>query len=347
MSAAEPTEPMTRALRQLLSGQHLSAAESGAAFDVLMRGEATPAQIAALLVALRTLGETAEEIAGAASALRRAMLRLPERADLRVEQMVDTCGTGGGIVPTFNISTAAALVAAGAGVPIAKHGNRSFTSKSGSADVLEALKVAIDLTPEAAAATLSAAGIVFLFAPTYHPAMRHAAPVRRELGVPTMMNLLGPLANPAGVRRQVLGVADRERAPRIAQALALLGAEHALVVHGEIGMDELSPVGPTAVWEIRGGAVSEWTLDPARLGIGTLDAGALKGGSPAENAERIERLLSGGEDPVGRAAVLLNAAAALYVSDGKRTFEDAYREAGAVLDSGGGAERLHRLRQGR
>ena len=347
MSAAEPTEPMTRALRQLLSGQHLSAAGSGAAFDVLMRGEATPAQIAALLVALRTRGETAEEIAGAAAALRRAMLRLPERPDLRVEQMVDTCGTGGGMVPTFNISTAAALVAAGAGVPIAKHGNRSFTSKSGSADVLEALKVAIDLTPEAAAARLSAAGIVFLFAPTYHPAMRHAAPVRRELGVPTMMNLLGPLANPAGVRRQVLGVADRERAPRMAQALALLGAEHALVVHGEIGMDELSPVGPTAVWEIRRGAVSEWVLDPTKLGIEGLDAGALKGGTPAENAERIERLLSGGEDPVGRAAVLLNAAAALYVSEGTRTFDEAYRQAGSVLDAGGGAERLRRLRQGR
>ena len=346
MSAAAPTEPMTRALRQLLSGQHLSAAESGAAFDVLMRGEATPAQIAALLVALRTLGETAEEIAGAAAALRRAMVRLPERAGLRVDQMVDTCGTGGGVVPTFNISTAAALVVAGAGIPVAKHGNRSFTSKSGSADVLEALNVTIDLAPDAAAATLLTAGIVFLFAPTYHPAMRHAGPVRRELGVPTMMNLLGPLANPAGVRRQVLGVADRERAPRLAEALALLGAEHALVVHGEIGMDELSPVGPTAVWEIRRGAVSEWTLDPERLGIRALDAGALKGGTPAENAERIERLLSGGEDPVGRAAVLLNAAAAVYVAEGERSFEEAYRMAGAVLDGGGGAERLRRLRQG-
>lgn len=347
MSAADPTEPMTRALRQLLGGQHLSAVESGAAFDVLMRGEATPAQIAALLVALRTLGETAEEIAGAAAALRRAMVRVPALAAVPVERMVDTCGTGGGVVPTFNISTAAALVAAGAGVPIAKHGNRSFTSRSGSADVLEALKVTIDLTPEAAAGTLGAVGIVFLFAPTYHPAMRHAAPIRRELGVPTMMNLLGPLANPAGVRRQVLGVADRGRAPRLAEALALLGAEHALVVHGEIGMDELSPVGPTAVWEVRRGKVAEWSLDPARLGIGALDAASLRGGTPAENAERIERILGGGEDVAGRAAVLLNAAAALYVSGGNRSFEDAYREAGAALDAGRGRERLERLRQGR
>jgi anthranilate phosphoribosyltransferase len=335
---------MPYALGRLRSGAHLTAEESAAAFDVLMRGEASAAEIAGLLTALRALGETAEEIAGAAAALRRAMIPLPPVPGIGADRMVDTCGTGGGMVPTFNISTAAAFVVAGAGVPVAKHGNRSFTSKSGSADVLEALGVPIDLTPEAAARALGRAGIAFLFAPTYHPAMRHAAPVRRELGVPTMMNLLGPLANPAGVRRQVLGVADRERAPRMARALALLGTEHALVVHGEIGMDELSPVGPTAVWEVREGMVREWAIDPAALGLGPCDPGSLRGGTPAENGARIRGILEGGHDPAGRAAVLLNAAAALYVAGRARNFADAYRAAGTVVDSGAAAERLELLR---
>src|SRR6266850_292480 len=199
-----------------------------------MRGEATPAQIAALLMGLRVKGETPDEVAGAARALREAMVRV----DAAGPHLVDTCGTGGGAVGTFNISTAAAFVAAGAGATVAKHGNRSFTSTCGSADVLEALGVGIGLDAPGAARVLREAGIAFLFAPTFHPAMRHVGPVRRELGITSVMNLLGPLANPAGARRQVVGVADRERAPLMADALARLGAVHAMVVHGRVGMDE-------------------------------------------------------------------------------------------------------------
>ena len=251
--------PLHAALKTVAAGQRLTAVEAADAFRVIMRGEASPALIAGLLLGLRARGETAEEVAGAATALREAMvtLRLPEGAPL-----VDTCGTGGGGISTFNISTAAALVAAGAGARVAKHGNRSYTSRCGSADVLEALGVDITLGPEPAAELLDRAGMVFLFAPTYHPAMRHVGPTRKELGLPTIMNLLGPLANPAGVARQVIGVADRDRAPLLAEALLRLGVAHALVVHGEVGMDEISPVGSTAVWEIRGGRVATWTLEP-------------------------------------------------------------------------------------
>ncbi|MGH7591974.1 MAG: anthranilate phosphoribosyltransferase, partial [Gemmatimonadales bacterium] len=305
---------------------------------------ATPSQVAALLVGLRVLGETDEEIAGAATALRHAMVPLHGLEDR--DDLVDTCGTGGGVVPTFNISTAAALVAAGAGVPVAKHGNRSFTSKSGSADVFEALGVAIDIAPERAVRTLERAGIMFLFAPNFHPALRHAGPVRRELGIPTVMNLLGPLGNPAGARRQVVGVADRSRAPVLARALARLGAIRALVVHGEVGMDEVSPTGPTAVWEVQRGEVREWTIDPEALGVRGVDLAQLVGGSPAENADRVERLLRGGVDAAGRAAVLLNAAAAIYVSDGTRSFGEALALAGRALDDGQAADRLDRLRVG-
>ena len=338
------SDPLAHAIVELAHGRHLSADAAGAAFDELMQGHATPAQVAALLVGLRVLGETGEEIAGAAAALRRAMV--PLNGVERQDELVDTCGTGGGTVPTFNISTAAALVAAGAGVPVAKHGNRSFTSKSGSADVFEALGVAIDISPEMAARTLALVGIAFLYAPTYHPALRHAGPVRRELGIPTVMNLVGPLGNPAGARRQVLGVADRARGPVLAQALARLGALHALVVHGEAGMDEVSPVGPTTVWEVRGGDVREWTLDPVGLGVATVDPAALAGGTPAENARRVEGLLRGAADGPARAAVLLNAAAAIYVSAGTRTFREALAEAARALDDGRAAARLDRLRAG-
>lgn len=342
--SAEPLTPLARAIWQLAHGRHLTAEESGAAFDALMDGRATPAQMVALLVGLRVLGETGEEIAGAAAALRRAMVSL-DGVD-HPDGLVDTCGTGGGTVSTFNISTAAALVAAGAGVRIAKHGNRSFTSRSGSADAFEALGVPIDVAPEVAARILMRAGIAFLYAPTYHPALRHAGPVRRELGIPTVMNLLGPLGNPAGARRQVVGVADRERGPVLAQALGRLGAIHALVVHGEVGMDEVSPVGPTAVWEVRGTTVREWAIDPEAIGVSGIELDSLAGGSPAENADRVERLLRGEDDRAGRATVLLNAAAAIYVSEGERTFEEALAAAGRALDDGRAADRLDRLRAG-
>ena len=335
--------PLQQAVAVLAGGGSLSAEAAAAAFGVLMRGEATPVQTAGLLMGLRAKGETAEEVAGAALALRLAMLRVESE---QPDRLVDTCGTGGGRVGTLNLSTAAAFLVAGAGVPVAKHGNRSYTSRSGSADVLEALGVSIELGPAAAAAVLREAGLVFLFAPSFHPAMRHVGPVRRELGVPTIMNLLGPLVNPAGVRRQVIGVADRARAPLLAAALSRLGAAHALVLHAAVGMDEVSPCGRTGVWEVCDGAVAEWEIDPARYGLDCDDLDGLAGGEPAENARRIERLLAG-EDGLAavRCAVLLNAAAGLYVSGGGSTFEEAVERARDSLESGAAAAALERLRR--
>src|SRR5712692_273093 len=306
-----------------------------------MQGAASPAQIAALLIGLRVKGETVAELTGAARALRAAMVHVEAEG----AHLVDTCGTGGGTVSTFNISTAAAFVAAGAGAAVAKHGNRSFTSQCGSADVLEALGVRIPLDAATAARVLREACLTFLFAPAFHPAMKHAGPVRRELGVPSVMNLLGPLANPAGVRRQLVGVADRERAPLMAEALARLGTEHALVVHGEVGMDEISPTGATAVWEVRGGAVTTWRLDPARYGLAIEDVAALRGGKPGVNAERVEGLLrNGAGDAAGTAAVLLNAAAAIYVAGLARTYDDGIARAREALGSGSARRALERLR---
>ena len=339
-TAAQPA-PLQRALVALANRQSLSEQEASDVFGIVMRGDATPAQLGGLLLALRVKGETAEEVAGAARALRAAMIRVPAAG----AHLVDTCGTGGGAITTFNISTAAAFVAAGAGASVAKHGNRSFTSQCGSADVIEALGVRIALDATQAAHALQEACITFLFAPHFHPAMKHAAPVRRELGVPSVMNLLGPLANPAGVRRQVVGVADRERAPLMAEALARLGTEHALVVHGEVGMDEISPTGATAVWEVRGGAVTSWRLDPARYGLAIADVAALRGGKPGVNAQRVEGLLRNEPgDSAGAAAVLLNAAAAIYVAGLARTYDDGLARAREALGSGSARRALERLR---
>lgn len=338
-----PVAALTQAIHQLATGASLDRESSVAAFGTIMRGEASPVQIAALLMGLRAKGETADEVAGAALALRCAMTRL-DIADPDI--LVDTCGTGGGRVGTLNVSTAAAFVTAGAGVSVAKHGNRSYTSKCGSADVLEALGINIDLDPTAAARLLAAAGITFLFAPTYHPAMRHVASVRKELGVPTIMNVLGPLANPAGVLRQVVGASDRPRAELIASALCVLGTRHALVVHGSVGMDEISPQDATLVWEVEDGNVRTWNLDPAVYGLDCPDLDGLAGGDPAENAERIERLLEGEESRAARCAVLLNAAAALYVSANDWSFEDAAARAKASLDTGAAAQVLGKLRAG-
>ena len=335
--------PLRHAVQELARGVSLSSETAAAAFSVLMRGEATPVETAALLMGLRTKGETADEVAGAAMALRLAMVRVVVE---RPERLVDTCGTGGGRVGTLNLSTAAAFVVAGAGVPVAKHGNRSFTSRSGSADVLEALGVNIELTAERAAAVLGEAGLVFLFAPNFHPAMRHVGPVRKELGIPTIMNLLGPLVNPAGVTRQVIGVADERRAPLMAAALSRLETAHALVLHAEVGMDEVSPCGLTHLWEVCGARVTEWTIEPHRLGLDCDDLAGLAGGEPAENAERIEWLLAGRDGPPAiRCAVLLNAAAGLYVSGQGWTFEEAVGRATAALESGAGLEALGRLRR--
>ena len=256
---------LSRAIQKLAFHQQLSGDDTEAAFDVVMRGQASEIQVAALLSAMRAVGENADMVAGVVRAMRRAMIVLPAKDPLT---LVDTCGTGGGSVPTFNISTAAAFVAAGAGVRIAKHGNRSFTTRCGSADVLQALGIDIDVSIEVMQSALENTGLVFMFAPLMHPAMRHVGPVRRELGIPTVMNIVGPLANPAKAGGQVVGVADRERAPTLAAALSSLGTRHALVVHGEPGLDEISPLGATHVIEVKEGKTSEWVINPRKFGFG-------------------------------------------------------------------------------
>src|SRR5258705_4284223 len=334
--------PLRRALSALATRKALSEDKTGEVFGVVMRGAATPAQIGALLMGLRAKGETADELAGAARALRDAMVRVTATQN----HLVDTCGTGGGSVPTFNISTVAALVTAGAGAVVPKHGNRSYTSRCGSADVLEALGVRIVLDAPSASRVLNEARVVFLFAPNFHPAMKHVGAVRRELGTPTLMNLVGPLANPAGVRRQVVGVADPDRAAIVAAALARLGAEHALVVHGRIGMDEISPHGGTDVWEVKDGAVRSWEIDPERFRLGIKDVGELQGGEPAANAERLERILGNGSaDPAVLAAVLLNAGAAIYVAGIAASLAEGIGRAREVVASGAARAALDRLRK--
>lgn len=341
-SSQTAPSPLHRAIAALANRQSLSEQHATDVFGAVMRGEATPVQIAALLIGLRVKGETAEEIAGAARALRQAMVRVEAQG----AHLVDTCGTGGGTVSTFNISTAAAFVAAGAGAAVAKHGNRSFTSQCGSADVLEALGVRIALEAADAARVLREACVTFLFAPNFHPAMKHAGPVRRELAVGSVMNLLGPLANPAGVRRQVVGVAEPDRAPLVAAALARLDTDHALVVHGRIGMDEIAPHGISDVWEVKQGDITRWELDPERYGLGVADVALLAGAAPAANAARIEALLGdGGPDVAGRAALLLNAGAAIYVAGLADSYADGITRAREVVRAGKGREALERLRR--
>lgn len=337
-----PSDPLAYAIRSLAAHESLDGASITRAFDVVMRGEGTPAQVAALLMALRVKGETAIEVAGVVESLRSAMVTIAAAAP---EQLVDTCGTGGGSLTTFNISTAAALLAAGLGVPVAKHGNRSFTSRSGSADVLEALGVAIDMTPAAMSKTLERAGIVFMFAPLMHPALRHVGPVRRELGIPTVMNIVGPLANPARAGRQVVGVAESSRLTLLADALAALGTTRAIVVHGAPGIDEISPLGLTEVVEVHRGTVSRWTIDRDMAGVADIDIAHLAGGEPAENAVLIEILLGGGGPAGARAAVILNAAAALYVGADDLAFVEAVDMARTGLATGAGADALAQLRR--
>jgi len=285
-------------------------------------------------------GETAAEVAGVVQAMRAAMVRLSAE---RPDELVDTCGTGGGTVHTFNVSTAAALLAAGAGLRIAKHGNRSFTSQCGSADVLEALGVKIDVPVTVMEQALREVGIVFMFAPLMHPAMRHVGPVRRELAIPTVMNIVGPLANPAMAGRQLVGVADERRVPLLAGAFKELGARHALVVHGN-GMDEISPLAPTKVIEIRDGKVDEWTVDPTRFGYKSLKAEDLAGGPPEANARVILAVLGGDSNKAARGAVVLNAGAALYVGGRAKKLEQGIEMAEQALDAGAGLVALERLR---
>jgi anthranilate phosphoribosyltransferase len=339
----ESDDPLMRALAALSGGERLGEDLVRDALGVLMNGEALPTRAAALLMGLRVQGESGAELAGAARAMRAVMRRVELPATLAA---IDTAGTGGGAVPTFNVSTAAAFVVAAAGVPIAKHGNRSYTSRCGSADVLEALGIDLTRAGDRVAHLLAHVGMAFLFAPAFHPAMRHVAPVRRELAIATIMNLVGPLVNPAQVRRQVIGVGDPERAPVVADALRRLDTEHALVVHGVVGMDEVAPHDDTLVWEVQRGALRTWTLNPATYRLDQPDLGALRGGEPADNAARIARLLERpADDPEGRAATILNAGLAVYVSGTVATPEEGIARAAGVLDAGRGAAVLAAFRR--
>ena len=326
------------ALARLLDGRDLTRSEARAAMDQIMSGEATGAQIGAFLVALRLKRETPDEIAGCAEAMRAHVLAVhPKRRDL-----VDTAGTGGDGARTFNISTAAALVAAAAGAGVAKHGNRAVTSASGSADVLEALGFSLELPAEQIERSIDELGFGFLFAPTHHPAMRFAAPVRRELAVRTVFNVLGPLTNPAGARAQVVGVYAPELASTIAEVLAQLGAERAFVVHGADGIDELSPTGPNLVCEVHGGDVTEREIDPLDLGIPRCPPSALAGDAPADNAATIREIFGGAKGP-RRDAVVLNAAGAIAAAGHARDLADGVGLAAEVIDSGAAGERLEEL----
>jgi anthranilate phosphoribosyltransferase len=325
-------------LARLLDGHDLTRDEARAVMEEVMRGEATPAQIGGFLVALRLKGETADEIAGCAEAMRAHVLSVrPQREDL-----VDTAGTGGDGAGTFNISTAAALVAAAAGAGVAKHGNRAVSSSSGSADVLDALGFNLELDAPRIERSIDELGFGFLFAPAHHPAMRHAAPVRRELGARTVFNVLGPLTNPAGARAQVVGVYAPELVPTIATVLARLGARRAFVVHGAGGIDELSPAGPNLVCEVQGGRTRRREIDPQDFGVPRCHPGDLAGGSPADNARTIREIFAGSDGPK-REAVLLNAAGAIAAGGHSRNLREGYRLAAEAVDSGAAGERLEAL----
>ena len=327
-----------QALARILDGHDLSREQARAVMNEVMEGEATPAQIGGLLVALRLKGETADEIAGCAEAMRaHALVVRPARSDL-----VDTAGTGGDGARTINISTAAALVAAAAGAAVAKHGNRAVSSACGSADVLEALGFRLELPPERIERSIDELGFGFLFAPTHHPAMRHAAPVRRELAARTVFNVLGPLTNPAGARAQVVGVYDPALVRTLAEVLARLGATRAFVVHGAGGIDELSPAGPNLVCEVVAGTVREREIDPLELGVPRCDPAELRGGMPAENAGAIREVLAGA-DGGRRSAILLNAAGAIAAAGHTRDLAEGLDLAREALDSGAAAARLEEL----
>jgi anthranilate phosphoribosyltransferase len=329
---------MQDTLARLLDGHDLSRAEAREAMDSIMTGEASPALIGGFLVALRLKGETADEIAGCAEAMREHVLSVtPHRDDL-----VDTAGTGGDGGRTFNISTAAALVAAAAGAGVAKHGNRAVSSASGSADVLEALGFRLDLPPDRIADSIDELGFGFLFAPTHHPAMKHAAPVRKELAARTVFNVLGPLTNPAGARAQVVGVYSPDLVRTIAEVLASLGARRAFVVHGAAGIDELSPAGPNLVCEVVDGGVKEREIDPLELGVPRCAPEELRGGSPDDNAQAIRDVFAGA-DGGRRDAILLNAAGAIAAGGHAEDLGEGLELAREAVDSGAAGERLEAL----
>ncbi len=330
------------AIGKVAKREHLSQAEAEAAMDEIMAGTATPAQIGGYLMALRLKGETVDEIAGSAKAMRRAANTAPLKvAD--TSRLIDTCGTGGDGAGTFNISTTVAFVAAGAGLPVAKHGNRSVSSKSGSADVLGALGVNLTLTPAQVGECIDMVGIGFAFALTLHPAMKHAIGPRRELGVRTVFNILGPLTNPAGARRQLMGVYDPALTEPLANVLKALGAEAAFVVHGAGGLDELTTTGPNHVSQLKDGAISTYTLDPRDLGFAPSSAADLLGGDPATNAGITRAILDGSDRGPKRDVVLLNAGAALVAGGVAKSLSEGVKLAAESIDSGAALQKLNAL----
>jgi anthranilate phosphoribosyltransferase len=337
-SSSESRVVISDAVKELVAGHDLSSADVESAMDAILGGDASDAQIAAFVVALRMKGESANEVAAAARALRTHCETIQPKVD---GPLLDTCGTGGDGLHTFNISTAAAVVAAACGVSVAKHGNRAVSSQAGSADVLEALGVRIDLTPERAKRCIEEVGIGFLFAPSHHAAMRHVAPVRRDLGIRTLFNLLGPLSNPASATHQVVGVYDAGRVEQLAEALGSLGLTAAWVVHGQGGLDEVSPSGPTTVAQLRDGEVSTFEVTPGDFGLSEVPMDALRGGDAARNAEIIISVL-GGEQGPARVAVVLNAAAALCVAGVASDPTAAAERASEAIDSGTATQTLER-----
>ena len=332
-----PAKALKRLMTRVADGEALSDADTQAALDLLMSGVAPPVAMGAFLMALRVRGETADEITGAAKFLRARMTSVDAPPG-----SVDIVGTGGDSHGTYNVSTAATFVAAGAGVTVAKHGNRAVTSLSGASDVLAALGVKLDVPPVAVTRAISESGVGFLWAPLYHPAMKTWAPIRTDLGVRTLFNLLGPLCNPAGVTRQVLGVYDRKLLEPIAQVLKNLGSVHAWVVHGADGMDELTTTGASTVAELHGGDITVFDVTPEDAGLPRADISALKGGDAAHNARALRDLLHG-ETGAYRDIVVLNAAAALIVAGKAAGLEDGVAKAQTSIDSGRAAQALDRL----
>ena len=329
---------MRREIEKVIAGQNLSVTESQKMMDLIMSGEATDAQIAGYITALRMKGETIEEITGAAKVMRQKAAPIKTNQDM----LVDVVGTGGDKLDTFNISTTTTFVVAGAGLPVAKHGNRSVSSKSGSADVLETLGVNLDLTPQQVGECIDEIGIGFLYAPTFHKAMKHAIGPRKEIGVRTIFNLLGPLTNPARANIQLLGVYDPELTEAIAHALKNLDVESAFVVHGLVGLDELSTVGETKISRLKDGEVNTYYLNPADIGLKEAKQEDISGGGPQENAQITRDILSGEPGPK-RDVVLLNAAAALAAAGKVEDLEAGVKLAAEVIDQGAALKKLNQL----
>ncbi|MFC1928281.1 anthranilate phosphoribosyltransferase [Chloroflexota bacterium] len=325
------------AIATLIDGRSLSMEEAASVMEEIMGGEVTPAQFGAFVTALRLKGETVEEIAGLARVMRAKAIPVTVTGAL-----VDTCGTGGDGLATFNISTTAAFVVAGAGLKVAKHGNRAMSSQCGSADVLEALGVILELTAEQVQRCLDEVGIGFMFAPSFHPAMKYAGPPRREIGIRTVFNILGPLTNPAGAQAQVLGVADGSLVDKLALVLQSLGCHHALVVHGEDGLDEITLSGNTQVCELKEGSITSYSISPDDFGLSRASLNSLRGGTAKDNAALLRSIL-GGTQGHQRDVVLLNAAAALVAGDKVETLQQGVALAGEVIDSGKALKKLEQL----